>query len=441
MGGWLERDQRIRCTGAAIGLHFNHPFQATPYTAGDLRRALEERLSRVEMRKIQSWPVALRENLPLVAWTLFWSLSWSVVSRVFDLPKVTNAGIETYLIGMLAFVVRELLPILLLVIPLVHILRGGKARDFVEASFWASFARRYLSGRALGGFLVVGVCIPVFFAAYRDWKTAIPAMVPFWFDAPLETADRWLHGGRHAWEWMNGIVGQPMRTQIIDNLYIFWFQVQFGVVLWMAFSLRRWLRARFFIAYIVMYVLLGQLMAIGFASAGPVYFARVVAGVTSDPFEPLMSYLTSFDSSATLHAVDVQRRLWGGYIGTYDGPVSGISAFPSVHVAVATLFFLLSLAVHRVLAVGFLLFLAVTLIGSIHLGWHYALDGYASIVLVTIIWKVSGPLASRFLRWANLDALDDPSAPEDLRRVDPGAAKAHQRSEGMHEVLVGEPGG
>jgi hypothetical protein len=32
----------------------------------------------------------------------------------------------------------------------------------------------------------------------------------------------------------------------------------------------------------------------------------------------------------------------------------------------------------------------VILVGSVHLGWHYALDGYASIVAVIVLWHAVG---------------------------------------------------
>ena len=44
---------------------------------------------------------------------------------------------------------------------------------------------------------------------------------------------------------------------------------------------------------------------------------------------------------------------------------------------------------------GFLmgLYTILILIASVYLGWHYAIDGYAAIVIVGIIWRASKPLA------------------------------------------------
>jgi hypothetical protein len=344
---------------------------------------------------------------------------------------------SSYLRTLVSVFADYLLPVLVLLIPLRHLLGGGRALELVRPAFWREFLARYLNRRVLGGFLVALICMPVFYATYRDWKTAFPVMVPFYFDAPLELADRWLHGGRHPWEWLQGLIGRPVWTHVIDNAYVFWFEVQFAVVLWMAFSSRRWLRARFFISYIMMYFLLGHVMALLFASAGPVYFNDVVAGAT-DPFGPLMSYLESINEMAALNAIYIQETLWAGYSGTYDGPISGISAFPSVHVAVVSLFVLVGVSVNRVLGVLLFAFLVVTMVGSVHLGWHYALDGYVSMLAVAGLWVLSGPLTRRFFDWAGLDALGDPSAPPDLRGVDPGASEteADDGAEREHGRLV-----
>jgi len=35
------------------------------------------------------------------------------------------------------------------------------------------------------------------------------------------------------------------------------------------------------------------------------------------------------------------------------------------------------------------------MVGSVHLGWHYAVDGYLSIVLTVLLWRVVGHFVAR----------------------------------------------
>jgi membrane-associated phospholipid phosphatase len=67
---------------------------------------------------------------------------------------------------------------------------------------------------------------------------------------------------------------------------------------------------------------------------------------------------------------------------------------PSLHVAMATLMWCAMRPVHRLAGPAYFVFLACILLGSVHLGWHYALDGYVSILLVCILWWLSGRLVT-----------------------------------------------
>ena len=79
----------------------------------------------------------------------------------------------------------------------------------------------------------------------------------------------------------------------------------------------------------------------------------------------------------------------------------GISAMPSVHNGLAALFAFAAFRINRKAGWAMAAYAALIWIGSIHLGWHYAIDGIVSIALAWGIWRGAGRIA---------DWLDRPSA-------------------------------
>ena len=69
---------------------------------------------------------------------------------------------------------------------------------------------------------------------------------------------------------------------------------------------------------------------------------------------------------------------------------------PSLHVATSVSFALLCWRVHRGLGTLLWLYAGVFFIGSIHLAWHYAVDGYFAVALTCLIWYLVG----RWLEWS-----------------------------------------
>ncbi len=68
------------------------------------------------------------------------------------------------------------------------------------------------------------------------------------------------------------------------------------------------------------------------------------------------------------------------------GVGAGISAFPSMHVAAATLNALFLSERGRVLAAVGWSYVALILFGSVYLGWHYAIDGLFSVPATILIY-------------------------------------------------------
>ena len=78
-----------------------------------------------------------------------------------------------------------------------------------------------------------------------------------------------------------------------------------------------------------------------------------------------------------------------------DGRLAGISAMPSMHVATSVLIAFYA-ATHARWAGWFCwIFAALIMIGSVHLGWHYAVDGYFGAAIAWMAWTIARKISSR----------------------------------------------
>jgi hypothetical protein len=125
-----------------------------------------------------------------------------------------------------------------------------------------------------------------------------------------------------------------------------------------------------------------------------------------DPFQPLMAYLNEANEITPIYALHTQDLLWESYLGA-EGMIKGISAMPSIHVGMCVLLALLAFAGgKRRLGWFFAALTATIFLGSIELGWHYAVDGYAGAVVALATWFLAGRLVLGGSREPGLPAPD-----------------------------------
>ena len=246
----------------------------------------------------------------------------------------------------------------------------------------------FTAERIVGGLIVVAF-MPMFVSVFTAFKTMIGVVNPHSWDVAFETWDRVLHGGVHPWVWLQPLLAHPWITTAINFNYHIWLMLLYVFLFWQTFSTRnRKLRMQFFLTYVLSWSLLGSLLAMVFASGGPVYYGRLTG--LEDPYQPLMAYLYGASEEGVVWALKVQEGLWESYqTGSFNFG-SGISAMPSMHLAASTLFTLVAWNTHRTFGWSMVGFTALILIGSVHLGWHYAIDGYVSILLTWLIWRFAG---------------------------------------------------
>ena len=236
----------------------------------------------------------------------------------------------------------------------------------------------------------------LFITAYVGIKAAIPALNPFSWDLTFDDWDRILHFGTRPWEWLQPVLGYKFVTFIINVGYNLWFMVMWMVWCFLAFSKNPTrLRLQFFLSFMIVWLIGGSVLAVAFSSAGPVYFEEL--GLLPDPYAPLMNYLYEVNEVFPVWALATQELLWDGYLGKQT-TVVGISAMPSMHNATAVLLALVGWKISRPLGIGLTAFAVLILLGSVHLGWHYAIDGYFALVLALASWWISGLISGWWVK-------------------------------------------
>ena len=255
--------------------------------------------------------------------------------------------------------------------------------------------RTQLTNRALVELALSIVLVASLMAAYNAYKFMLPMLHPFAWDARLESAGRWLLGGHKAYEFLLPIFGSDWATRSLDAFYYgAWPVVLWGVFVWMVGGRSR-LRHQYLLTFAFAWIVLGTLLAILFSSAGPTYFSHLYRG--PNPYAPLLNHLMEVHHRHPLLAVRIQQALWNAEkVGLAAGG-AGVSAMPSLHVAMAELCAIVGRASpRRALAYSLTTFSVLTYLASIYLGAHYALDGLVSIVSMNVLWRVSGLLVTRY---------------------------------------------
>ncbi len=289
----------------------------------------------------------------------------------------------------------------------VHLRIVVKPAAYLPALRAALFGR-FLTLRRVCTVLPILLAMPLFGATFTTLKILIPAIVPFSWDVTFAEWDRVLHGGYHPWQLLQPLLGHPYVTTLVNAVYHSWFFLTYGVISWqMASTDRPRLRMQYVLTFVLVWAIVGNVAATLLSSAGPVYFGQVTDA--ADPYAALFAYLRDASGVSPVPALGVQDMLWRTYAAQGVAVGGGISAMPSLHVAIAFSFVLLARAVDRRLMIGFAAFAALILIGSIHLGWHYAIDGYVAIAATWIIWIAVGwalkrPAVIRLLWGSDADA-------------------------------------
>ena len=273
---------------------------------------------------------------------------------------------------------------------------AGKSRRPLTAyrEAWRGFCDDTLTLEYLFSVALILSIAPLALSAFSAAKQALPAITPFAWDARLAGWGATLDGGRPLWQHLQPVLGKPRITVLLDGFYHrAWTTLLLATFVWTALSTNRETQQRFLVSFVLVFLVVGNILALAWSSAGPPYLAFVAPSANSQ-FAGLFAYLRSVDAQSPLLSVRGQHALWSFYTHQSRGLGFGISAMPSVHVASGVLVALFGFRISRVLGTALSLVAVFTFISSVALGWHYALDGYVGAIAGGAVWWLAGRMVS-----------------------------------------------
>ena len=266
---------------------------------------------------------------------------------------------------------------LVLLVCLFPVLGTVIARRLRTGESYAVAWRQTVTWGGLASLAVYAVATQVFFAAFMAWKAHLPTWGHFAADPWIANLDAALHGGRDPWTLLAPLTESRVALRTMDFAYSVWLPLLCLVLGWRAWAEDH----RFFLAFALCWIVLGTGLALAAHSAGPIFYHEVTG---DDRFLGLVSRLRSVPE---LQTNETRAILWDAYT---RGLPSSISAFPSMHIAMPTLFALALGRVNRRLAVVLWGYTAVSCVAVVVLGWHYAVDAYAGIIGAWACWWAAG---------------------------------------------------
>lgn len=236
-------------------------------------------------------------------------------------------------------------------------------------------------GRPVQMIVLPGLIFPIFLGAYTWAKCSIPFTVGYGWERTWSDADRLLLGS-DAWQITHAIM--PPSTAFAWTYFyaVIWgFALVFSGALIAAFASRRH-TAIFFTAMMMSWLIGGVGLAYAISAAGPV-FAHLVDPEVGSRFSMLRADLITLLGNENF-VMRAQRYLAGGMNVKIALQGSGVSAMPSMHIATATILVLASLRTRWLYPA--LAFLLLTFVGSVHLGYHYAVDAPVAALVAAVCW-------------------------------------------------------
>ena len=223
---------------------------------------------------------------------------------------------------------------------------------------------------------------PLFFAAFTAAKTSIAPLMSFTWDHVFTDIDAAIFFG-DPWRLTHAAIG-PAGSQVLEFFYtMVWGSFLVFTQAFIAIYGTRRAAGTFFLALNLTWLIGGIVLAYMTPAAGPI-FAHLFDPALGERFADLrLSLLSRLQPDGAI--IQMQNYLAAALGSKVAEEGGGISAMPSMHVATAMLYVLAARGTRWFWSA--VAFAVLTCIGSVHFGYHYALDGLVAILVAGLCWR------------------------------------------------------
>ena len=232
--------------------------------------------------------------------------------------------------------------------------------------------------------LLPAVIFPLFLSSFTAVKTAIPLLVGYSWDPFWAEADRMIFGDdawRIAHHWLGAWATFPLEW----SYSVAWGLALVFVMALVPLNASLKFTSKFYSAMMATWLIAGVALAYLFSAAGPV-FAHLASSSESVQFADLRRAL---QSSLAPHSPIrlTQQYLASALHSRVAAKGGGISAMPSMHLGVASIYVLGARNTRWFIpAIAFWL---IIFISSAYFGYHYWIDGLVAAAVAWASWRAS----------------------------------------------------
>jgi len=141
--------------------------------------------------------------------------------------------------------------------------------------------------------------------------------------------------------------------------------------------------AQLLLTYFLIQGVLGSWGQFLFPSGGPIFWHDLGLGNRFDGMDPPPLVAAARD------------YLWQKHLGNAADFAGGISAMPSIHVAMAMWMLLVARSIFRKMYRPMIVYFAIISVGSVYTGWHYAVDAIAGALGAVVCYRLAGVIVER----------------------------------------------